>query len=45
VALLTGSLMEKMQKGKNRPTTRSRRKKFATRRLKDFDFSNGSGIE
>jgi hypothetical protein len=43
--LLTGSVVEKRQKGENRPTTRSRRQRFATRLLKDFDFSNGFGVE
>jgi hypothetical protein len=43
--LLTGSVIEKRQKGENKPTTRSRRKRFAARLLKDFDFSNWFGIE
>lgn len=43
--LLTGLVREKRQKGNNRPVTKSRRKKFATYRLKDFDFSNGFGNE
>ncbi len=37
--LLTGSVIEKRQKGDNKPVSRSRRKKFATYLLKDFDFS------
>ena len=43
--LLTGSVIEKRQRGENRPTTRRRQKRFATRLLKDFDFSNWFGIE
>lgn len=43
--LLTGSVIEKRQKGKKKPTTRSRRKKFASHFLKDFDFYNGFGID
>lgn len=43
--LLTGSVIEKRQRGENKPTARSRRKRFAARLLKDFDFSNGFGIE
>lgn len=42
--LLTGSVIEKRQKGENKPTTKRRRKRFATHLLKDFDFSNGFGI-
>lgn len=42
--LLTGSVIEKRQKGENEPMTKSRRKGFATHLLKDFDFSNGFGI-
>jgi hypothetical protein len=42
--LLTGSVIEKKQRGENKPMTRSRRKRFATYLLKDFDFSNGFGI-
>jgi len=38
--LLTGVVIEKKQKGANKPVTRSRRKKFATCLLKDFDFSS-----
>lgn len=43
--LLTGAVIEKKQKGENRPTTKRRNKKFATYLLKDFDFSNGFGAE
>jgi hypothetical protein len=43
--LLTGSVIEKRQKGENKPTTKNRRQRFATRLLKDFDFSNGFGID
>ena len=43
--LLTGSVKEKRQKGENKPMTRSRRQRFATHLLKDFDFSNGFGTE
>ena len=43
--LLTGSVMEKRQQGDNRPVIKSRRKKFATYLLKDFDFSNRFGNE
>jgi hypothetical protein len=41
--LLTGSVIEKRQIGDNKPVVRSRRKKFATYLLKDFDFSNKFG--
>jgi hypothetical protein len=37
--LLTGSVIEKRQKGDNKSVTRSRRKKFDVHLLKDFDFS------
>jgi len=43
VNLLTGSVREKRQKGDNKPVSSSRRKKFATYVLKDFDFSNKFG--
>ena len=43
--LLTGAVIEKRQKGDNKPLTRNRRQKFSTFMLKDFDFSNGFGIE
>lgn len=42
--LLTGAVIEKRQKGEHRPKTRSRRQRFATHLLQDFDFSNGFGI-
>ena len=43
--LLTGLVIEKRQKGDKKPVTMSRSKKFATFLLKDFDFSNGFGID
>jgi len=43
--LLTGLVIEKRQKGNNKPVTKNRRKKFVTYLLKDFDFSNGFGTE
>lgn len=43
--LLTGSVIEKRQKGQKKPTIRSRRRKFSSHSLKDFDFYNGFGIE
>ncbi|HYY57389.1 MAG TPA: hypothetical protein VE842_08650 [Pyrinomonadaceae bacterium] len=43
--LLTGSVIEKRQKGENRPITKRRHKKFAIYLLKDFDFYNGFGNE
>jgi hypothetical protein len=43
--LLTGSVIEKRQKGDNKPVTKSRRKKFAVHLLKDFDFSTRFGNE
>ena len=36
---LTGLVIEKSQKGYRKPVTRSRRTKFSTHLLKDFDFS------
>ena len=45
VNLLTGLVVEKKQKGERRPATTRRRKKFALRLLKDFDFFNGFGID
>ncbi len=42
---LTGLVIEKRQKGARKPVTKSRRKKFATYLLKDFDFSGGFGNE
>jgi hypothetical protein len=41
--LLTGSVIEKRQTGDDKPVSRTRRKKFATYLLKDFDFSNEFG--
>lgn len=41
--LLTGSVIEKRQKGENKPITKNRYKKFAAYFLKDFDFSNRFG--
>ncbi len=43
--LLTGSVVEKRQKGDNKPVIKSRRQKFATYLLKDFDFSTRFGNE
>jgi hypothetical protein len=43
--LLTGSVVEKRQKGDNKPVTKSRRQKFAVHLLKDFDFSTRFGNE
>lgn len=43
--LLTGLVIEKRQKGNRKPVVTSRRKKFATFLLKDYDFSNGFGAE
>lgn len=43
--LLTGSVIEKRQKGNNKPRSRSSPKRFAIHLLKDFEFSNGFGIE
>lgn len=43
--LLTGSVVEKKQKGEKKPITKRRSKKFPTSLLKDFDFSNGFGAE
>ena len=43
--LLTGSVIEKKQRGDGRPTTTRRRQKFPARLLRDFDFSNGFGVE
>jgi hypothetical protein len=45
INLLTGSVIEKRQKGENKPLTKSRRKRFATYLLQDFDFFNGFGID
>ena len=43
--LLTGSVIEKRQKGDNKPVTKSRRKKFPTYLLQDFNFSSRFGNE
>lgn len=43
--LLTGAVIEKKQKGDNKPAARRRNKKFSARLLKDFDFLNGFGAE
>ncbi len=43
--LLTGSVIEKRQKGEHKPITKSHRRRFATHLLKNFDFSNGFGVE
>lgn len=43
--LLTGSIIEKRQKGDNKPITKSRRKDFGTYLLKDFNFFIGFGNE
>lgn len=43
--LLTGLVIEKRQEGDNKPATKSRRKRFATYLLKDFDFSIRFGNE
>jgi hypothetical protein len=43
--LLTGTVIEKKQKGSRKPVIKRRQKKFATYLLKDFDFFNGFGTE
>lgn len=43
--LLTGLIIEQRQKGDDKPITKSRRQKFATYLLKDFDFSTRFGNE
>lgn len=43
--VLTGLIIEKTQKGDNRPVSRRRNKKFPISLLRDFDFSNGFGTE
>ncbi|HEV3468919.1 MAG TPA: hypothetical protein VG148_06330 [Pyrinomonadaceae bacterium] len=45
INLLTGSVIEKRQRGDGRPTTTRRRKRFPASFLKDFDFQNGFGTE
>lgn len=42
---LTGAVIEKRRKGKNKPITRRRNKNFATYLLKDFGFFSEFGIE
>jgi hypothetical protein len=43
--LLTGAIIEKRQKGDNKPVSRNSRKKFSTYLLKSFDFNNGFGTQ
>lgn len=43
--VLTGTIVEKRQKGDRRPTVRRRTKKFNISLLKDFDFLNMFGTE
>jgi hypothetical protein len=43
--LLTGTVIEKKQRGSRKPIIKRRQKKFATYLLKDFDFFNGFGTE
>jgi hypothetical protein len=43
VNLLTGSVIEKRQKGDDKPVIMRRRKRFATYLLKNFDFSHRFG--
>ena len=43
--VLTGLVIEKHQKGDHRPVSTRRTKKFVVAYLRDFDFSNGFGIE
>src|ERR1700752_493119 len=43
--VLTGTIVEKRQKGDRRPTARRRTKKFNISLLKDFDFLNMFGTE
>jgi hypothetical protein len=38
--LLTGAVIEKRQKGENRPTIKSRKKKFGIYLLKDYEFDS-----
>lgn len=45
INLLTGAVRETRQKGDGRPATTRRRRKFPARLLRDFDFSNGFGVE
>ncbi|HEY5884448.1 MAG TPA: hypothetical protein VIT88_07155 [Pyrinomonadaceae bacterium] len=43
--VLTGLVIEKTQKGNNRPVSTRRTKKFLVAYLRDFDFFNGFGTE
>lgn len=43
--LLTGLVIEKRQKGDNKPVIKTRRKQFGMSLLKAFDFSSGFGTE
>ena len=43
INLVTGSVVEKRQKGENKPVITKRRRKFATYRLKNFNFSTDFG--
>jgi hypothetical protein len=43
--MLTGLIIEKTQKGDEKPASKSRRKRFSTFLLKDFDFSIRFGNE
>ena len=43
--LLTGAVIEKKQKGDNKPVSRRLRKKFGSYLLSNFDFNNGFGTE
>jgi hypothetical protein len=43
--LLTGAVIEKRQKGENKPLTKSRRQKFSASLLKDYDFSHTFGTK
>ena len=45
INLLTGSVIEKRQKGDDKPITRRRHKKTAIYLLRDFDFFNGFGTQ
>jgi hypothetical protein len=43
--LLTGLVIEKKQKGQNKPVVKRRNKRFVAHFLRDFDFFNGFGVE
>ena len=43
--LLTGAVIEKRQKGESKPVSQRRYRQFPASHLKDFNFSNGFGIE